>query len=564
MAILDAASAATILPTQARYANALLALTLTDATRIVEYATARVAVLSDPLKQTLERQFHLEFEGARCVAADPDGKFGCRVEAKALSSAILAFRDLVNQDQAYARYKVLVGIDPIFPRHWTDPEFDFARADAYRQHEADRYIDEIDAATQTEWLRFLERCVATESRDLAMFGNLGRMLEGLAHRKPDVAEFFVASGNRTLMRFLPALLNGLSDSERPEMYRRVLGHVVAVGEDLGALVHHWRHVRPAESGLIEQVLTLAMTRDDVMAVGECAIFALENAGSDIVPPAERLLRPALRYLIAQGAYRWIGIAWYSPQVLSALDTLPEADARLVLDSLVPAPQIEPGMARAIGHIAAVHPAAVWGYLGARLDWERDGRTTDRYAAIPFEFSGLRKPLARDPCLALERGRAWFAEDGDLFRFRGGKLLCALFRQNPEGFAPELERMIAAGDETDARFAAAVVRNDGILFTDRIDGISPHVGAVLRRVIVQHADNGAVLEAVQATLTHVGGVMGRHGRADALRFVSAAVAGWRDDPSQPVRTFAARFVADLDICIAAEQQRADDERAWRGR
>ena len=59
-------------------------------------------------------------------------------------------------------------------------------------------------------------------------------------------------------------------------------------------------------------------------------------------------------------------------------------------------------------------------------------------------------------------------------------------------------------------------------------------------------------------------MGRHGRADALRSVSAAVAAWRDDPNQAVRTFAAQFVAEQDTRIADEQRRADDESVWRER
>ena len=40
-------------------------------------------------------------------------------------AAILKFRDTINVDDRFVRYKVLVGFESVYPGHWTDKEFDY-------------------------------------------------------------------------------------------------------------------------------------------------------------------------------------------------------------------------------------------------------------------------------------------------------------------------------------------------------------------------------------------------------------------------------------------------------
>ena len=59
-------------------------------------------------------------------------EFGCQAEAEALVAAILKFRDTINADDRFVRYKVLVGFESVYPSHWTDEAVRLRRLDEYQ------------------------------------------------------------------------------------------------------------------------------------------------------------------------------------------------------------------------------------------------------------------------------------------------------------------------------------------------------------------------------------------------------------------------------------------------
>lgn len=123
-AVLSALDAATRTPNQAQFPKELLATTLKDATRIIDFVTERAKASSYELLQHLEHQFFYDYLRAKGFTADPESRFGCQAEAEALVSAIFKFRDTINADDRFVRYKVLVGFESVYPGHWTDEEFD--------------------------------------------------------------------------------------------------------------------------------------------------------------------------------------------------------------------------------------------------------------------------------------------------------------------------------------------------------------------------------------------------------------------------------------------------------
>jgi hypothetical protein len=129
-AVLSALDAATRTPDQGQCSDALLATTLKDATRIVDFVTARAKATSYELLQHLEHRFLYDYFRARGLTENPDNRFGCQAEAEALVAAILKFRDTINADDRFVRYKVLVGFESVYRGHWNDEEFDYKGADA--------------------------------------------------------------------------------------------------------------------------------------------------------------------------------------------------------------------------------------------------------------------------------------------------------------------------------------------------------------------------------------------------------------------------------------------------
>ena len=137
-------------------------------------------------------------------------------------AAIFKFRDTINADDRFVRYKVLVGFESVYPGHWTDEEFDYKEADEYRRGEANRYIDEINAANENDWFDLIARCAETKSDDLATFPVFGNFISKLAERKPEVADRFLAKASDDLRNFLAGFLNGLALSGRRDIYERIL------------------------------------------------------------------------------------------------------------------------------------------------------------------------------------------------------------------------------------------------------------------------------------------------------------------------------------------------------
>jgi hypothetical protein len=115
--VLSALDAATRTPNQAQYSNEHLTITLRDATRIVDFVTERAKAASYELLQHLEHRFLYEYFRAEGLTDDPENRFGCQAEAGALVAAILKFRDTINADDGYIRYKVLVGFESVYPDH---------------------------------------------------------------------------------------------------------------------------------------------------------------------------------------------------------------------------------------------------------------------------------------------------------------------------------------------------------------------------------------------------------------------------------------------------------------
>src|SRR5439155_3972081 len=96
-----------------------------------------------------------------------------------VNSAILRFRDAINQDQAFVTYKVLVGHESVFPPAWEDENFHYEGSDAYRKQEIEKFVEGIDKKNANKWYNVIKRCVETKSNDWATFPNFGTFLERL-------------------------------------------------------------------------------------------------------------------------------------------------------------------------------------------------------------------------------------------------------------------------------------------------------------------------------------------------------------------------------------------------
>jgi hypothetical protein len=552
--VISALQNATRLPSHAAYPNDSLALTLVDSRRIVNFLTQQTREHSYELLAHLEHVFLYDYRRAREIAEDEKDRFGCRSVAKELMGAIEIFRDKVNADRQFIRYKTLIGFESVFPPHWEDEDFDFGEADKFRHKRAGEYIDAICEATEDEWYRVIERCASTQSDDLATFPVFGEFLYRLAKTKPGVATRFLARADDNVLNFLPAFLNGLNESGSEEKYRAVLTRYLADGTHLVAIARHFRKTSAVAIDSIKEVLKRAIAASDDIAVMECLVLAIERQESQEYALVEGVFVPAIKCLIGRKDARWLNGAWYLPAGKTFFPALSVDHANLVLDSLLSLPRIEHHAERILVYIAGPHPKAVWKFFGRRLA-ERREEKEESYEAFPYQFHGLEQPLGMNVELAIGTVRSLFRVGDPLFRFDGGRLLSTAFPAFPEPFAQKLSNMAANGSDDDVGFVLGILQN--------YKGEAP-THPVLKALVNRLSENDPRLAQVDISLQNTGVVGGEFGFVEAFREKKAVMASWLDDPRPRVKGFATEYIRRLDQRIASEQRSAEQMKEQRKR
>ena len=187
---------------RANYSNDLLELTITDGTRIVEFFADEADNLSYEVRESMEHHYLYDYHRARELVKEETDKFGCRAVAKVLMELIIKFRDRINADEQFVRYKTLVGFETVLPEQWDEEDRDFQKIEEFRTSEAERFVDEISPDNEAGWFAFIERCAATKSNDGATFPFFRKFLTGLGRRKPETTKRLLASATVDLLNFL--------------------------------------------------------------------------------------------------------------------------------------------------------------------------------------------------------------------------------------------------------------------------------------------------------------------------------------------------------------------------
>jgi len=552
-AVLSALDAATRSTPNA--SNQLLATMLKDATRIVDFVTQRAKATSYELLQHLEHRFLYDYFRAKSLTKDPENRFGCQAEAEALVAAIFQFRDTINADDRFVRYKVLVGFESVYPNHWTDKEFDYKRADEFRRGEAALYIDEINAASENDWFDLIARCAETKSNDLATFPPFGDFICRLAERKPEVADRLLAKASDDLRNFLSGFLNGLAKSARRDIYELILERELESARNLAGVAHHLHYSDVKNPDFAAGLLKRAIDKGDARAVIELLLFALEQYGTEKITDADTLLRDSLTFLNDRKDASWASRACFLKETTKFEELTPERTAQ-VLQNLGYLREVDYQVERVLVSLAKRQPEAVWDYFGARLAREAaDGEDEERFEAVPFQFHDLDKELSKDPKLAISKGLSWFEQDRKLFRLLVGALLSATFPNCPPEFAVALTELVKAGGNTEADFALEILNN--------YDG-EPSTHVVLKEIVSRFPDDSSKIGLVKASIDKTGVVSGEFGFAEALKAKKESMIEWLADHRPEVKVFAKNHIAELNLGIQSEWRRVETEKEMRNR
>jgi ppGpp synthetase/RelA/SpoT-type nucleotidyltranferase len=256
--ILSSLWTATRRPSQANYSNDLCAMVISDTKRIVDEIAMRAADEPYEILQHVEDHLLDEHRRAQQIASAADDRFGCKALAQDLDEAILHFRDAVNADAGFVRYKTLVGYESVVPPQWDDERFEYAETEEYRRERIAEYIESLSGETENEWYATIERCAATKSNDMATFPLFGEFLVLLAKHKPEMAERFLLRANDNVLNFLTPFLKGLYDNGDRAIYDRTVTRYLDAGTHLTELGRQWRLSAVEDETRIKAILDTAI------------------------------------------------------------------------------------------------------------------------------------------------------------------------------------------------------------------------------------------------------------------------------------------------------------------
>ncbi len=551
--IISALNEAARTSSQARYSNDFLRLTIVDSTTIVNFFTTHLDNLSYELRESMEESCLYRYRRTKDIANDGADKFGSRDAAVELLASIIRFRDKLNSEQNYVRYKMLVGYQTVIDAQWDDKDFDFKKVKEFRQRQTDRYIDEINNEHEQDWFGLFERCAATRSNDLATFPVFGEFLNNLARRRPQIANRLLEIASSELLRFLPGLLSGLYESGSNEIYESRIASYSQSGTQLRSLARHWRNAKPSRPDFIQGVLEKAIEQSDDWAVCECLYFAIEEMPSEKVPPSDTFLTPALEYFNRRNLSHWVHDAWFDFQKLRFFEAISLKEVKLILNNFVELSNIDFPAEQMLCQLARRHLSMVWDFLGKRLKRQVERREDENYHAIPYSFQGLEKELSKDIKLAISKARGWFKKNPRLFRYYGGNLLSIVFSGFPAEFADELVNLVTTGNIADAKFVISVMENYHS---------EPTTHEILKAIVTKYPDERSMRTGVSISFDGTGVVTGEFGFVHAMRKKRDVMETWLSDARPEVRDFAANHIHQLNQTIASEQRRAEESIALR--
>ncbi|MGO7979593.1 hypothetical protein ACC691_16965 [Rhizobium johnstonii] len=524
---------------------------LMDHAAIIKFLSARTATISFEVRETIEHNALYSYYRAGDLEGERGAAMGCAHHAAELKRAINEMRERFDEDPVYVRYKTLVGFEGVMAQQWEDRSFQHRQVDAYRNAEIDRFVGEIDETNQSSWLVFLERCAATRSNDAATFPKFNRFITKLSNEKPSVAKYLLANGNEDLLRFLSCFLDGLIDCGDSVLYQETLLQFMAKPESLRSIAMHWIVSSPDDPEMLQILLDRAIEENDNYTVAQCASFAIRNY-PDKIPPKDRFIRAALRHLIAKGEPGWVRLMWFEGST-RFFDDLQEADASLILESLLDLRELTWEAERILSRVAVSYPHLVWDFIGERLAHSPEDDRDGRYRAVPFRFHFLSDALSRVPDFALEKAREWFGNDEKMFSYRGGRALANVFPRCPRAFSDALVAFIERGDLDDARFVLAVMQNYQGQGTTH---------DVLRALIRKFPNEETVVQGVRRSIGANGVVHGERGFVESLRSKVALMELWLKDENPDVVAFARTHIAALERSMLSEQRSADSRIAMR--
>ena len=476
----------------------------------------------------------------------------------AVRDAALRVKAIIDADEEYQIFKVLIGFEGVFEQWAPEPrsqedriagiDNDLREAEKLRNRLMEGLADGINASNLELWTGRILKWSAIQSNDMATFPLFGKFLERFARQQPDLAMTILTEHADDLGGFITPLLEGVWTTTEQERLRTLAAFWLVGGKHLRELAAMFEYIDRLDELLLTEVCAKAVERRDIPTLTRLLGIIISHYQASPRSFANEMFFKAITALKEAGEYHWVASVWFRRELKAAIQDMEEHNINAILDSIISTPRLEHEVEGVLRVVGSRYPEKVIGYFVKRLAREGELEDIFEYQALPYQFYDLQETLSGNVDGIVDAVASLYDGNYGMFIHRGAKLVAISFPHLPEELQDKLISLAQAGNKDDLYVVLAILRN--------YKG-EPSVQRVCHELVKRLPDGAKELVEVRIILSSTGVVGGEYGFVEAYEKKLEQISPWRDDPDQKVREFAQSYSEGLREEMARERKRADE-------
>ena len=475
------------------------------------------------------------------------------VEARdRLVKNMIGLREALNADEDFVVFKTIVGYGSVFPHQWDEEGSDFERDQAVRHQRQDELADSITLENWPTWKSRLATAASVKSSDGTTFPPYDRFLSTIAAQQPTLAFELLADRSilpeATIRPIAVALLNGELRGEVEALLEQWLdqGRFVPEMADLAVSATN------VDMRLISKIAERAVRDADERACITLVVGAIRRYVDNPEFWRDEIFFPCLTVLQQADAHHWIRRSWHQPGEDSLFASLTADQCRAVLEAMASVDHIDYWAEQILKSIAAKRHHLVLDWFGQRIGIAAQ-KPSLTFDLIPFSFQSVHEALQPHPRDVIASVREWRDRANRHAGWDVSRFLSRIYPEFEEPLPSTLLAFVDSADTQDLAFVASSLYG----FQGRAELLP-----VLRAILASDAANDEIAGVVSQVLQETGVMTGDFGAAQTYQAKADLLKPWLDDGSNRVAEFAAREIRHLELMVAQEYRRAQEEIAMR--
>ena len=545
---------ATQTPRYGRCDEKLQHIILTDTNTVIDSYIEDVDNLDFEMIQANEEKIFSHFLHAKDILNMENQPEVLLEAAHETVNKVRQFREKVSALPFYDKYKILVGYKSIFDYQWDNEEISWEKKDTFRNEQIGVLVDLITEDNINEWIDFFDICAEADSSDMATFHFFSKFLIAFAEKKPELAKTALEQVRTGQDRFIASILSGLSNIGRTDIIEEIIRPNIARGEHLWECILPFTILPSLSRDLLHQAKDRAIELDDRYALYFICLAAILDYDKD---PGElnSLFIPAIETLTELHDTGWIKQVSHKKETVRFLQSIDRTSAKKILDNLVWLKELDYFAEYVIEVLLENDVDIVLEFFGDRYDIENAKVSNDDYEAIPYTFQKLQTPLSQYPELIVNTVFDWYKKSPNLFQYRGARLVTNTFPKFDERVEQRLLQLVQTKNDEELDFVISIMRD--------YKG-QPFLHKICRDIVILEEGQGPFSGDVEIVLQETSVVHGDFGFVDIYKQKKKEIEHWLEDPELVVREFAKKYIHMLDLQIASEQRRAEEDLELRKR